>query len=78
MSNIWIGSLSSTVIVSLISITGIFFLALKTDKLQKIVFVLVSFAVGALLGNVFFHLLPESFAHIESTSSCFRNYRRLQ
>jgi zinc and cadmium transporter len=69
MSNIWIGSLSSTVIVSLISITGIFFLAMKTAKLQKIVFVLVSFAVGALLGNVFFHLLPESFEHIESTST---------
>jgi zinc and cadmium transporter len=64
----WIGSLSSTLIVSLISITGIFFLSLKTAKLQKIVFVLVSFAVGALLGNVFFHLLPESFEAIESNT----------
>lgn len=68
MSNIWIGSLTSTVLVSIISITGIFFLALKASKLQKIVFVLVSFAVGALLGNVFFHLLPESFEAIENTS----------
>ena len=68
MSNIWIGSLTSTVIVSIISITGIFFLALKASKLQKIVFVMVSFAVGALLGNVFFHLLPESFEAIENTS----------
>lgn len=68
MTNIWIGSLLSTVIVSLISITGIFFLSLKTSKLQKIVFVLVSFAVGALLGNVFFHLLPESFELIENTT----------
>lgn len=68
MSNIWIGSLTSTVLVSIISITGIFFLALKASKLQKIVFVMVSFAVGALLGNVFFHLLPESFEAIESTS----------
>ena len=68
MSNIWIGSLTSTMVVSIISITGIFFLALKASKLQKIVFVLVSFAVGALLGNVFFHLLPESFEAIENTS----------
>jgi zinc and cadmium transporter len=68
MSNIWIGALSSTVIVSIISITGIFFLSLKTARLQKIVLVLVSFAVGALLGNVFFHLLPESFEMIESTT----------
>lgn len=68
MENIWIGSISSTLIVSIISITGIFFLAMRTDKLQKIVFVLVSFAVGALLGNVFFHLLPESFEVIESNT----------
>jgi zinc and cadmium transporter len=66
MNNIWIYAISSTIAVSLISITGIFFLALKTDKLQKIVFILVSIAVGALLGNVFFHLIPESFETIEN------------
>lgn len=68
MTNIWIGSLLSTITVSLISITGIFFLAMNATKLRKIVFILVSFAVGALFGNVFFHLLPESFATIENTS----------
>ena len=68
MSNVWAGALLSTVIVSIISITGIFFLSLKTARLQKIVFVLVSFAIGALLGNVFFHLLPESFELIENTT----------
>jgi len=66
MQQVWLGSLLSTAIVSIISITGIFFLSMKTAKLQKIVFVLVSFAVGALLGNVFFHLLPESFEVIEN------------
>ncbi len=66
MSSIWINSLISTFLVSIISITGIFFLALKATKLQKIVFVLVSLAVGALLGNVFFHLIPESFETIEN------------
>jgi zinc and cadmium transporter len=66
MNHIWINAIASTIAVSLISITGIFFLALKTDKLQKIVFVLVSIAVGALLGNVFFHLIPESFETIEN------------
>ena len=66
MTNVWINAIVSTLVVSLISITGIFFLALKTDKLQKIVFVLVSIAVGALLGNVFFHLIPESFETIEN------------
>ncbi len=66
MSSIWINSLISTLLVSMISITGIFFLALKATKLQKIVFILVSLAVGALLGNVFFHLVPESFENIEN------------
>lgn len=66
MNHIWINAIASTIVVSLISITGIFFLALKTDKLQKIVFILVSIAVGALLGNVFFHLIPESFETIEN------------
>jgi zinc and cadmium transporter len=37
------------------------FLALKTDKLQKIIFILVSFAVGSLFGSAFFALIPESF-----------------
>jgi len=66
MTNIWINSLISTLLVSFISITGIFFLALKAKKLQNIVFILVSLAVGALLGNVFFHLIPESFESIDN------------
>jgi len=66
MNSIWINSIISTVAVSLISIIGIFFLVLKTNKLQNIVFILVSIAVGALLGNTFFHLIPESFETIEN------------
>ncbi len=66
MNSIWIYSLTSTFLVSLISITGIIFLALNTSRLQNIVFILVSLAVGALLGNVFFHLIPESFKSIEN------------
>lgn len=62
------GALLSTVTVSLMSVAGIFFLAANTEKLRKIVFILVSLAVGALLGNVFFHLLPESYETIESNS----------
>lgn len=66
MNSIWINSLVSTFVVGLISITGIFFLSLKSNRLQSIVFILVSLAVGALLGNVFFHLIPESFESIEN------------
>lgn len=52
----------SAVLVSLIALTGILFIVLNPKNLQKILFVLVSFAVGALFGNVFLILIPESFA----------------
>jgi zinc and cadmium transporter len=56
---IWIYSLVSVIIVSLISLVGVFTLSVKTDRFRKIVIYLVSFSAGALLGDVFFHLLPE-------------------
>jgi|WetSurMetagenome_2_1015567.scaffolds.fasta_scaffold08330_5 zinc and cadmium transporter len=58
--NIWLYALISTILVSIVSLTGIGFLSFNPARLQKIVFVLVSFAVGALFGDAFFHLLPES------------------
>ena len=56
---IWTYTLISVLAVSLISLIGIFTLSLHTNKLRKILFVLVAFAAGGLLGDVFFHLLPE-------------------
>src|ERR1035437_4360941 len=58
--NTWILSLVSVVTVSALSLAGIVFLLVKPARLQKIIFVLVSFAVGGLFGDAFFHLLPES------------------
>ncbi|MGB9708073.1 MAG: ZIP family metal transporter [Candidatus Pacearchaeota archaeon] len=55
---LWI--LVSVVIVSLLSLIGIFFLAFKEKFLNKILLMLVALASGALLGSAFFHLLPES------------------
>ena len=49
----------SVVAVSLISLIGVFTLSIKTKLLTKIVIYLVSFAAGALLGDVFLHLVPE-------------------
>ena len=60
MNDIWINALFSTFVVSVASFAGALFLAFKIKLLQKIVFVLVSFAVGALFGNAFFILIPES------------------
>ncbi len=62
----WI--LASTTVVSLISLIGILTLAIKENLLQKILFCLVGFSAGALLGGAFLHILPEALARISSTT----------
>ncbi len=64
MGNIWLGAVGSTLLVSLLSFSGLLLLAMKAKMLKKLVFILVSFAVGALFGNTFFMLIPESFEQI--------------
>ena len=59
MSEVWIYSLASVFLVSLISFIGIWTLFVKTHHLKKILIYIVSFAAGALLGGAFLHLLPE-------------------
>jgi zinc and cadmium transporter len=60
MISIWFYTLISVFIVSLISLIGIFTLAIKIEKLKTIVIYLVSFSAGALFGDAFIHLLPET------------------
>ncbi len=55
----------STLIVSLISLLGIFLLSIKSYRINKILVLLMSFSVGAMMGNAFFHLLPESYHHLQ-------------
>lgn len=64
---VYIYSLVSVFVVSLLSLIGVFTLSLKTEILQKYVFVLVSLAVGALLGDAFIHLLPQAFTNFDHT-----------
>ena len=59
MASVWAYSLVSVIIVSLLSFIGILFLAISHKKLKKMLLFLVSFAAGALFGDVFVHLLPE-------------------
>ncbi len=49
----------AVLLVSFTSLIGVFTLGIKTEKLQKILIYLVAFSAGALLGDGFFHLLPE-------------------
>jgi zinc and cadmium transporter len=53
-------------VVSLVSLTGIFALSFEEKKMRKMIIFLVSFAVGALFGDALIHLLPEAFEKIES------------
>lgn len=55
-----IAILLSTIFISLLSLVGILFLKINSKKIQKLIFWLVCFATGTLLGGAFFHLLPES------------------
>lgn len=57
----------STIIVSLISLIGIFFINKKIEYLEKISFYLVSFSTGALLTGAFLHLIPEAFSENENS-----------
>ena len=61
MLNIWLYSLSSVIIVSLVSLAGVVMLSFKLDRLKKILIFIVSFSAGSLLGGAFLHLLPELF-----------------
>jgi len=57
----------SVLVISLISFVGIVTLVLKKDLLNRSIFVLVSLAVGALLGDVFIHIIPEAYEEGSAT-----------
>ncbi len=61
MAGEWAYALASVLIVSALAFIGIITLSISEVKLRKILFFLVSFSVGALLGGAFIHLLPETF-----------------
>jgi len=71
MPSVWTNTILSVIIVSLISLIGVFFLSLKEKKLNKILHLLVSFATGALFGDVFIHLMPKIAEKGFTTSASF-------
>lgn len=52
-------TLASVGVVSLISLIGVFILGIAQERLERTLFYLISFSAGALLGDVFLHILPE-------------------
>lgn len=55
---VWV--LISTIFVSLVSLVGVFTLALKDNLLKKVVSFLVSLSIGVLIGVAFLDLIPEA------------------
>jgi len=56
----WILGLTSVIVISAVSLTGVIVLWLKDKQLEKILLYLVSFSVGGLFGDAFIHLIPEA------------------
>lgn len=60
---VWIFTLASVIGVSLLSFIGLITIRQDEEKMKPFLLVLVSFSAGALLGDVFLHVLPEAVAH---------------
>lgn len=63
--------LTATLLISLLSLVGIFSLYFKKKTLDNLLFYLVSLSVGALFGGAFLHLIPEAYPSIGSLTFIF-------
>lgn len=48
--------------ISLVSLIGIATLSMRQDLVKRVLFLIISLAAGALLGDAFIHLIPEAFS----------------
>jgi zinc and cadmium transporter len=62
---VWLYALASVFAISLISLIGAVTLALDARRLERMLFLLVSLAVGALFGGAVIHLIPRSYEILE-------------
>lgn len=69
ISFIW--AVGASVVVSLISLIGIVTLLIKDKVLYRILYLLIGFSAGALIGGAFLHLLPEALEQAKSNSVFF-------
>jgi zinc and cadmium transporter len=68
MTTTYIYAFGSVIIVSLVSLVGVFFFSFRENTLKKYVGIFISLAVGALLGDAFIHLIPETFENFQNTN----------
>jgi len=67
---VFLWTIGATIAVSLVAFVGIFSLSMKDAFLNKILFALVGFAAGSLMGGAFLHLIPEA-AEVNNSLSLF-------
>lgn len=65
----YVYALVSVLAVSLISLVGVFTLSLREETVKKYIFMFLSLAMGALLGDAFIHLIPESIENFDGGST---------
>ncbi len=58
--SIWLYTIISVIIVSIISLIGIFPFLIVKKRMNTLLLFLVSFSAGSLFGGAFIHLLPEA------------------
>lgn len=68
---IWLYTIISVVIVSLLSLLGLIAFPFGEEKIKKFLIWAVAFAAGTLLGDAFLHLIPESYKNGEGTYIAF-------
>lgn len=59
---LWLTALAAVTLVSLISLVGAFTISIDLERLKRALRYLIAFAAGALLGDAFLHLLPQTFS----------------
>lgn len=64
MTSYHIYSLLAVIGVSLVSLIGVVSLAFKDEYVKKYIGLFISLAIGALLGDAFIHIIPESFENL--------------
>lgn len=67
MTTIWLYSLASVAIVSLIALVGVVLLPVSKNRFATLSKYLIGLSAGAMLGNVAVHLIPESYEHGSSS-----------
>lgn len=67
MLTTYIYAFLSVLLVSFVSFVGVFTLSIRKELFKKYIFIFISLAAGALIGDAFIHLIPKSFESSSNT-----------